>query len=137
MRHDLRRSVIATGIAPFLLLLLVVSSCGESSEETEPAKPEISAEMIEVGKAVFEDWACADCHGDEGEQTEDAPPLTGLAANWTVDTLAEYVSDPQSFIEKDSRLQEIAKSYPDTEMPAYDVFPAEERRALAAYLLAR
>ena len=137
MRHDLRRCVIATGIVPFLLMLAVVSSCGESSDESESAEPEISAETIAVGKAIFEDWACADCHGNNGEGSEDAPPLTALAANWTLETLAQYVSDPATFVEKDARLQKMSESYPDTDMPAYDVFPAEERRALAAYLLAR
>jgi len=137
MRHDHRRRVIATGIVPFILLLAVVSSCGESSEETEPAEPVISAEMIAVGKTIFEDWECATCHGDDREGTEGGPPLTGLAAHWTVETLAQYVTDPEVFVEKDARLQKIMESYPDTEMPAYDVFPIEERRALAAYLLAR
>ena len=135
MRHDLRKRAISIGIVPFILLLAVVSSCGESREETEPAEPAISAEMIVIGKAVFEDWECAMCHGENREGDEGGPPLTGLDTNWTVDTLAQYVSDPQAFIEKDARLREVSESYPDTEMPAYDVFPAEERRALAAYLL--
>ena len=35
------------------------------------------------------------------------------------------------------QVQLVSAAYPDSDMPAYDVFPAEERRALAAYLLGR
>ena len=135
MRHDLSRRIVAT--VPFLLLFGLVLSCGESREQDEPPETEITAEMIAAGEVLYEDWACAGCHGDTAEGNEDAPPLTGLAANWTVDTLAKYISDPQSFIERDARLQKMLEEYPGVQMPAYDVFPAEERRALAAYLLSR
>jgi mono/diheme cytochrome c family protein len=136
MCHDLRRWVIATRIVPLLLLFVVASSCAESSDETEAAKPEISAETIAAGQALFDDWACAMCHGDNREGAEGGPPLRGLDAHWTVETLAEYISDPSVFVDEDPRLQKVSESYPDSEMPAFDVFPAEERRALAAYLLA-
>jgi mono/diheme cytochrome c family protein len=135
MRHDPRGKAIAICFMGILLSLFVVSSCGESGEEPEGAGNADDPVMIAVGKAVFEDWDCAGCHGVNREGTESGPPLSGLDAVWTVDTLAEYVSDPEEATAKSERLRKLSLEYGDSEMPAYDVFPAEERRALAAYLL--
>ena len=72
---------------------------------------------------------CSSCHGPTGAGGALAPPLEDLAAHWTREQLAEYVSNPRAWVERDERLQALKNRY-STEMPA--VSASEQDRLLLA-----
>lgn len=110
------------------LAIVLMTACAEDS-----GRPAPSRETVALGERLYDEWACAACHGADRLGTENAPPLATVRANWTIDALAEYLLDPQKVVASDERLRGLGETYV-VEMPAF-AFPAEERAAVAAWLI--
>ena len=134
MRHDSlsRCGFLSVGLCSVLALL----GCGGAGDESATGPP-ITAETLEIGRSLYEDWDCSVCHGENGEGSDLGPGLSGLSAHWKLEQLAEYISEPERFIEQDARLESLKTLYPDMAMPAFEAIPPDGRRALAAYLLSQ
>lgn len=48
----------------------------EAPEVVAAATPTLDAESVERGQGRYEALGCARCHGEQGEGTDDVPPLT-------------------------------------------------------------
>jgi mono/diheme cytochrome c family protein len=48
----------------------------EAPEVVAAATPTLDAESVERGQGRYEALACSTCHGEQGEGTNDGPPLT-------------------------------------------------------------
>jgi len=88
--------------APFVPVMI-----GSPTALAEPMSPE-----AKVGKAVFLDNSCDQCHGENGEGTDNAPKLLGVADKLGPDTLV-------------SRLLHPTKKADDAGMDPVDVFDSE------------
>lgn len=135
--------------ASILLSLALLAACGggeaveppaagqEGAASSAPSAPaESSAELVTRGAAVWEAEGCAICHGEEGEGGEIAPPLRGLAENWTPEALAAYLADPVVDPGENPRLAAIAEEY-EMEMPGVQSSSGSEVTDLVAFLLSR
>ena len=88
------------------------------------------------GAEIYRLQNCANCHGEEREGTRRGPPLAGLDEHWTAERLAEYLSDPGATIAGDARLRAMDEDFGSSNMGRYDNLDPEQRRTLAAWLLA-
>ena len=84
------------------------------------------------GARLYTDSGCARCHGADFSGTRLGPPLKGLKANWTTESLARYLEQPAGFRRSD-RLKALHEKYRIT-MPQFDMAP-EERKILVKYVL--
>lgn len=134
MCHDPGRAHDSMKAGTLALLTLAMLGCGGTGDE-HASEPVITAEDLEIGKALYDDWDCGVCHGVAGEGTDLGPALSDLEANWKLDELMEYISEPERFVAKDPRLEKLKTIYSDMAMPAFDAIPPEGRRTLAAYVL--
>jgi len=89
-----------------------------------------------TGEVIYRYQNCANCHADKLEGSQRGPALAGLAAHWTRESLSAFLDDPRPFLERDERLQELARAH-DREMSRYDNLTLEQRQVLADWLLAR
>ncbi|MCZ7557049.1 MAG: cytochrome c [Bacteroidia bacterium] len=89
---------------------------------------------VQEGAALFISKNCVTCHGPEGEGGVAGPALKDLAEYYTVESLAEYLNDPDAAVQRDERLRERAEGY-GALMPKYSYLPIEDRRKLAMYVL--
>ncbi|MEQ1891078.1 MAG: cytochrome c [Planctomycetota bacterium] len=111
-------------------LLLVVTLLSAACSTRRPPPPGAS------GDVIYELQNCANCHGPAREGTRLAPPLAGLAAHWTRDSLAEYLADPRAMVAREARLKELDKAW-SSDMGPYANLSHEERLVLADWLLLR
>jgi cytochrome c553 len=136
MRHSsgfsrrIRPELLCVAVLVATAAMAAIPGCRGEGGPPPAADPRSAA----AAEALFRDWACGICHGDDRLGTEMAPPLIGLAEHWTVASLAEYLLDPQAVQERDPRLKAMQREYPGMIMPSYD-HPEDERRALATWLL--
>jgi mono/diheme cytochrome c family protein len=87
------------------------------------------------GPTLYKRASCADCHGAGGIGGPSGPPLdTSLSGRWTVDSLAEFLVDPEAVLEREPRLAELSRTY-GNRMPSYRHLTRKERRTLARHLL--
>lgn len=56
------------------------------------ADPQSVIGLIDGADAESEAWACASCHGDNGEGTQDIPRLSGVSAGYLVKQMHDYRS---------------------------------------------
>jgi len=103
------------------LLSLVGVSCGRRTAD------------VELGRNVVHGSFCVQCHGDELKGTPTGPPLQNLTQHWTEESLATYLQDPTTAIEKSPRLRKLRDQY-KTLMPTFEM-DEETRRTIARYLL--
>jgi mono/diheme cytochrome c family protein len=87
------------------------------------------------GADLYKSQACVTCHGADGAGTVFGPPLRGLRAHWTKETLGEYLKDPLGYAAKDPRLSAQAKTY-TLPMQRFDKLPPEDLAAIAEHVLA-
>jgi len=76
---------------------------------------------------------CSRCHGTELAGSDFGPPLKGLKANWTSESLVAFLKDPVGSRTSNVRLAEEAGKY-KTEMPAPELNETE-LKLLADWLL--
>ena len=86
------------------------------------------------GKAVFDNYNCAQCHGAQGEGSKLAPAIDKLGEHFTKAQLIEYLKNPMEYAKQDPRLNEQKKGYPSM-MPNYEFIGEEKLSDLADYLL--
>ncbi len=112
-------------LLPVLMLSMAVA-CNQN--------PEPQARDVQEGAALFVSRNCITCHGPEGEGGVAGPELTDLAEYYTVETMIEYLNDPDAAVQKDERLRERAEGF-GALMPRYNYLPQNEREKLAIYVL--
>jgi mono/diheme cytochrome c family protein len=95
-----------------------------------PPRPAPAADGAEIYRSQW----CADCHGESLEGTFKGPPLADLAPHWyTPENLAEYLADPERFVQGTPRVRWLRWRY-DYDMPAYRELTRAERMTLARWL---
>ena len=104
------------------VVVLILTACGASGPE--PGTPE----------ALYIDFGCAKCHGENREGQRSGPPLNALADRWQEETLLEYFDNPKAVMEKNPRLKYMAENYPIV-MPAYPDTNEQDLRKLAQFIL--
>jgi len=120
--------------AMLLLPGLLAAGCFRSSAPRGGGAEAIDPGLARQGAGYYSDWGCDACHGDAGRGTDDAPSLAGLGDRWTIDELALYLFDPESYGAGNARVRELQDRYPDVEMPGFEL-PADQLRAMSAWLL--
>ena len=109
--------------ASSLVLLLIALACGGAGDGKPPS-----------GGALYSAQGCAACHGERGEGKVLGPPLVGVEAHWTVESLADFLADPRAGLSSDPRLKALDQRY-RTDMLSYAYMPPEDRALLAAFVL--
>lgn len=87
-----------------LLGLASLAACSGETGGAEPPRSQATGEML------YETQSCKTCHGSGGVGLPGmGPKLQGIGELWTVETLAEYLADPEAYAQKDPRLAHDAK----------------------------
>jgi cytochrome c2 len=108
-----------------LLLAAALAACGDAPQGNAPAD----------GARLFVLANCTTCHATNGQGTPLGPPLRGLDAHWTRESLAEYLTDPKAAIESNQRLKTLSLNF-SMHMPPVVNFTPEQRLAIADHALA-
>ncbi len=103
---------------------LFLAACSEEPAHSGPPD----------GAALFKQQNCVTCHGPDGDGTNLGPTLRGKKVFWTREKLAGYLSDPQSVIRGDERLETQAGKYM-LPMVKFVGLTQEQRLALADFVL--
>ena len=106
------------------LLLLPALACGPSNDASS-GPPD--------GAQLYERQGCVTCHKASGRGGPLGPPLVNAAEYWTREELAEYLTDPASFVGSDARLNSLARQF-NMQMPPVRL-PLELRLLLADHVL--
>jgi len=85
------------------------------------------SEETRQGERIYHREGCNACHKVFGNGYAYGPSLDGVGSRRTEDWLQRYLNEPWPGVSK--------RRY-RTEMPAYDMLPAEDFEALIVYLLA-
>ncbi len=87
------------------------------------------------GARLYESQQCLLCHGPDGNGLPGmGPDLRGASANWTSESLMEYLKNPKTYAEKDERL---AANMGKFRMPMPNCNLKEDQlRTLAEHVLA-
>lgn len=120
----MNRSVLAACAA--LVLPVATLSCGSSGESGGSAGGPPPA---------YTQAKCNGCHGAEGGGGMLGPTLQGIAEHWTAQELAEFIGDPAPFVSERPRLREMLELDYKMPMTANASLTADERRALAEWVL--
>jgi cytochrome c553 len=89
------------------------SGSSAPSAAAAPAAAPANAELVAAGKVKFNSYGCVDCHGANGEGTDQAPDLIGTKLNGT--QIATFLNKPSA----DAR----AKGMPDIPPTSPDLQP--------------
>ncbi len=85
-------------------------------------------------QALYVEFGCAKCHGEDREGMRSGPPLRNLAERWHEDELIAYLRDPATFVQSNPRLSYLDEQYPIA-MPAYPNTPEDHLRAIGQLVL--
>jgi mono/diheme cytochrome c family protein len=80
---------------PALMVLIFASRVQGQAPNAKPASPPAAADqkaLAAQGKARFQAYKCYDCHGQNGEGTEDAPDLTH--SKLTAEQVSKFLQKP-------------------------------------------
>ncbi len=116
-------------IATILLICIVVFTISACASKSEPQPRD-----VQQGAALFLSRNCVTCHGPEAEGQPTGPELRDLDEYYTVETLVEYLNDPDAVVARDQRLRKRAEGF-GALMPRYNYLPQEELEKLAMYVL--
>ena len=108
-----------------LATLLALSACGASPQGDAPND----------GARLYVMANCTTCHATDGKGTPLGPPLRGLDAHWTRESLADYMTDPKAAIDSNPRLKTVSLNF-SMHMPPVLNFTPEQRLAIADHALA-
>ena len=109
------------------LALTALVACSAETETTDAPRSKATGEML------FESQNCQTCHGPRGVGLPGmGPKLQGVAELWTVETMSEYLADPEAYAQKDPRLAHDSKYR--MKMPKSGLRP-DARQRLAEYVL--
>jgi len=112
-----------------LLACVAIALCAACS-----TKREAKSNDAQKGAELYVSRNCITCHGPEGEGRPTGPELRGMGEYYTIESMVEYLKDPDAAIARDARLRERAQGI-GTLMPKYDYLPPEELKAIAVYVL--
>lgn len=100
--------------------------------QAQPARPPVVGTAAVRGAAVFEEAGCGACHTVRGTGADGviAPDLTHVGSRLTI-AAGTLERDPDAFQQFIARTGEVK---PGVHMPSFGMLPAEDLRALAAYL---
>lgn len=121
----------ALAILACTLVFLSALACSSPTKSTVQ-----DDEDVRQGRQVFLALSCATCHGHDRRGTNIGPPVLKLRDHWTEERLLQFLRDPASFKQADSRLRRISERY-RTDMPSPIVGDDAKLKALIAYLLAK
>ena len=130
----LRQSAI---VGSLCLCTLLAAACPQQNSTSTPATgTQIAGATSSESVAALYNKNCAVCHGQSLEGRPGmAPALTSLSTNWkSPEELAKYLADPQSYTDKNKRLDAERGKY-SMRMPANPALSEEQRQALAKWLL--
>jgi len=117
------RSVFAI-IAVGAVAVLVLAACDASGPKA--GTPE----------ALYVDFGCVKCHGENRQGQRSGPPLVKIIDHWDEASLLEYLKDPKTFVQSNPRLSYLVEQYPIA-MPSYGTTDEEQLRKLAEFILNR
>lgn len=86
------------------------------------------------GGEIYAVSGCIACHGEDRMGTSRGPSLKGLQDHWANQDLAAYFASPSTWVEKDTRLQQLDETF-GASMPAFNNLDQAERNRLAAWLM--
>ncbi len=64
------------------------------SRDAAPRARQDDKEQVAKGKKAYDDYRCFDCHGHNGEGTDDAPDLTG--SKLTAEEISKFLQRPSA-----------------------------------------
>lgn len=111
--------------ATLLALALALAACGDAPGGDQPVD----------GARLYVMANCSTCHGNDGAGGVLGPPLRGLDANWTRESLADYLTDPKGAIATTPRLKTLSLNF-SMQMPPVTNFTPEQRLLIADHALA-
>jgi cytochrome c553 len=125
MRFNVRvLLILGCGVLGAVSVLVGAACGGASRPEAGPAP---------ATNEIFVKLECGTCHGANGEGTEQAPPLVGLAERWDEASLVAFLKDPQP---DNSHIAYREEPYP-IQMRSFGQVEEEELVELARFLLTR
>lgn len=74
--------------------------------------------LVEGGDAADSSWACASCHGDDGQGAQNIPRLAGVSAGYLVKQLYDYRSGARI----NDNMQYVVATLTDEEMAALGAY---------------
>lgn len=90
--------------------------------------------MVEAGREVYERY-CIGCHGEKGDGKGRASALLVVKPRDFSTGIFEFKSTPPGSLPTDEDLMRtITRGLPGNSMPAYELLPERERRAVIAYI---
>jgi cytochrome c2 len=122
----------ATSCAWVGVLLLTAAGLTCSPPEQPPAQENVA---VRHGRQIFLALSCPTCHGHDRSGTNIGPPILKLRNHWTEERLVQFLRDPASFKQADTRLRQISERY-RTDMPSAILGDNTKLKALVAFLLA-
>src|SRR5690349_24542405 len=95
----MRNLVVFAGLIPALALLAFSVDAQQSPGTAAPANrpaagSQQNAALVAKGKERFQAYKCYDCHGQNGEGTQDAPDLTH--SKLTAEQVSKFLQKPRS-----------------------------------------
>lgn len=126
-----------------LLAAAVIASCGggedggagdgDGAEGASDAGERPLSDAIELF-AGGTSPTCLFCHGESGAGGMMGPALDGLAADWDVDALTQFILEPEKGVAASDRLTDLASRY-SMHMPKPAGFTESDARVMARWLL--
>ncbi|WP_201588017.1 c-type cytochrome [Psychrobacter jeotgali] len=137
---------VMISIVPIALSLALLTACSEASKSVDGAETDWRAAENYAAVATKADpqsvmpliagreestddpWACASCHGDKGQGTQDIPRLAGVSAGYLVKQLHDYRSGARI----NDNMQYVVSMLTDDEMAALGAYYASIETAPSA-----
>jgi mono/diheme cytochrome c family protein len=106
--------------------VLLVSACDSRSGQ--------GGADVQEGAALFISRNCITCHGAGGNGATAGPRLRDLSKHYTIESMIEYLKDPDAAMKRDERLRKRAEGF-GALMPKYNYLPEDELKKLSVYVL--
>jgi mono/diheme cytochrome c family protein len=120
-----------------LLALLPLSACGGGEGSAVGGAGAAGSAAGAPVMPLYLRGNCHSCHGPQLGGTQLGPALKDLREHWNLESLVEYLQNPQAVTDRTPRLRERRSLYPMRMPPAAQAgLSREEIRTLAAWLLA-
>lgn len=116
-----RRTVVTIGLLLFSAIVgLTVSGVMNRAQKPETVQAAGTYDVVEAGRAIYEEGQCSMCHRIDGDGMRVGPDLSDIGLRLKQDYMMRWLQDPKTF-------------RPDTQMPAPKA-NRQQLRELVAYL---